>query len=224
MKLMQRVITLIKANINDMIDRAEDPEKMIKQLITDLNNQLIQVKTTVAQSLADQHLLEKKLIHAQNEAAAFQQRAQQAVDKNDDDLARAALARHNSFERTVTETEKQLDEQRRETDALKLALSQLETKIAEVTRQRDVLLARQRRAVAKEKLSQVKSEIHPERLEELLDAVTGYVDRSEARAEAHAELTEHGATHRLARLEEDTRIDQQLAELKAKKSAGSAAA
>lgn len=222
MKLLQRVATLIKANINDLIDRAEDPEKMIKQLILDLNNQLIQVKTTVAQALADQHLLEKRLQQAREEMERCERRAQQAVERDDDNLARAALTRRNSFARTVEETEQHLNDQKKEVEDLKLALSQLETKIAEVTRQRDVLLARHRRATAKEKLSKMKTTIHPERLEELLDAIGGYVDRAEASATAHDELRRDSEHYKLSKFDEETQVDAQLAELKAKR--GSAAA
>ena len=217
MKLLQRVSTLIRANINDLIDRAEDPEKMIKQLIVDLNNQVSQVKTTVAQSLSDQHLLDKRLTQAKEEAAKCQRRAEQAVDRGDDNLARAALARYNSYQRTIEETEKHLEEQKKEVSDLKLALSQLETKIAEVTRQRDVLLARQRRAVAKERLSKMRTGMQPEKLEELLDAIGGYVDRAEANAAAADEIHRDSAVYKLNQLDEDTKIDEQLAQLKAKR-------
>jgi len=226
MNLIQRAMTLIRANLNDLLERAEDPEKMIKQLIVDLNNQLIQVKTTVAQSLADQYLMEKRLEQARNEAAASERRAMIAVEKGDDTLARVALQRFNSYTRTADETELQLAEQRKETEALKLALSQLEIKISEVTRERDVLLARHRRATAKEKLVHVKSEIHPERLEQLLDAIGGYVDKAEAHAKAVSHLQTETEERRLHKMEEDTKLDEQLAALKAKRQqqAGEAAA
>ena len=224
MKLLQRVTTLIRANVNDLLDRAEDPEKMIKQLVLDLNNQIIQVKTTVAQSLADQYLLQKRLEQARTEAAAAEKRAGLAVDRGDDKLALAALERFNSYTRTVTETEQQLEEQKKEVEDLKVALSQLETKVAEVTRQRDVLLARHRRATAKEKLTKARSEIHPERLEEILDAIGGYVDRAEARAKAVEELHEESTQRRLAQMEKQTTLDEQLAALKSKRAAGTGTA
>jgi phage shock protein A len=217
MKLLQRVSTLIRANINDLLDRAEDPEKMIKQLILDLNNQLIQVKTTVAQALADQHMLERRLESAREEAQKCRKRAELAVDKGDDTLARAALERFNSFARTIREIEKHLDEQKKQVDELKLALVQLDTKIAEVTRERDVLLARHRRATAKEKLTKVNTEIHPEKLEEILNAITNYVDTAETRAQAVDEIHKEAVSRKLAQMEEDHKVDQQLADMKAKR-------
>ena len=222
MKLINRVMTLIRANVNDLIDRAEDPEKMIKQLILDLNNQLIQVKTTVAQSLADQYIMEKRLEEFRKEAAASERRAQLAVGKGDDELARAALQKFNSYKSSIDETEIQLQEQRKETEALKVALSQLDMKITEVGREKDIILARQRRATAKEKMSEMRNDVHPERLEQLLDAISGYVDRSEAKARATHELSSPSEHRRLVKLEEDHKLDDQLKALKEKQSAGSA--
>src|SRR5881227_2389369 len=93
MALLERVSTLIRANINDLVDKAEDPEKMIKQVILDMQNQLLQVKTQVAISIADQHVLEKK--HRENHESEQQwlRRAEMAIDKQDDALARAAVER-----------------------------------------------------------------------------------------------------------------------------------
>ena len=81
MALLERVTTLIRANLNDLIDRAEDPEKMIKQVILDMENQLIQVKTQVAAALADRHLLEKKRKETEEKTAEWMQKAELAIDK-----------------------------------------------------------------------------------------------------------------------------------------------
>ena len=93
MALLERVSTLVRANLNDLVDKAEDPEKMIKQVILDMQNQLLQVKTQVAISIADQHVLEKKLKENDDAEKQWQRRAEMAVDKHDEPLARAALAR-----------------------------------------------------------------------------------------------------------------------------------
>lgn len=219
MNILQRVATLVRANLNDLIDRAEDPEKMIKQLVQDLNNQLIQTKTVVAQSLADQYMLERKLDQAREEVANSERRAQLAVEKENDALARTALQRMNSFQVSADEMERQLEEQRKETETLKQALGQLETKIAEVTRERDVLLARHRRAAAKERISKNHSQVNPDRVEELLNAITGYVDKSEASARAYAEIAADSDGRSLSKLEEDDKLDRQLAELKSRRQA-----
>ena len=97
MALLERVATLIRANLNDLVDKAEDPEKMIKQVILDMQNQLLQVKTQVAISIADQHVLEKKLQENEENERQWMRRAELAVDKGDDALARAALERSMSY-------------------------------------------------------------------------------------------------------------------------------
>src|SRR5438552_13746043 len=97
MALLERVATLVRANVNDLIDKAEEPEKMIKQLILDMQNQLLQVKTQVAVAMADEHLLDKRQKENEEKAAQWMHKAELAVDKKQDDLARAALDRHKSY-------------------------------------------------------------------------------------------------------------------------------
>src|SRR3981189_3875987 len=91
MALLERVATLVRANLNDLIDQAEEPEKMIKQVILDMQNQFLQVKTQVAIAIADQHLLEKKQKENEGKVAEWMRKAELAVDKKEDDLARASL-------------------------------------------------------------------------------------------------------------------------------------
>ena len=98
MALLERVATLVRANLNDLIDKAEDPEKMIKQVILDMQNQLLQVKTQVAIAIADQHVLEKKQQEAEENERQWMRRAGLAVDKKEDDLARAALERSHELQ------------------------------------------------------------------------------------------------------------------------------
>src|SRR5437868_5402445 len=93
MALLDRVATLVKANLNDLVDRAEHPEKMLKQVMLDIENQFIQVKTQVAIALADLHILERKKKDNAEKHAEWMRKAELAVDKKDDELARAALER-----------------------------------------------------------------------------------------------------------------------------------
>src|SRR5437764_7227484 len=97
MSLMERVSALIRANLNDLVDKAEDPEKMLKQVIVDMENQLIQVKTQVAVAIADEHLLGKRHKENAESRTDWMRRAERAVDKGDDALARAALERCESY-------------------------------------------------------------------------------------------------------------------------------
>src|SRR5664279_3580948 len=112
MALLERVATLVRANLNDLVDKAEDPEKMIKQVILDMQNQLLQVKTQVAISIADQHVLERKLKENEDNEQQWLRRAELAVDKKDESLARAAVERSMSY-KSMTEGFQQLVEDQR---------------------------------------------------------------------------------------------------------------
>src|SRR4249919_541657 len=151
MAVLERVATLVRANLNDLIDRAEDPEKMIKQVIIDMENQLLQVKTQVAISMADHHLLQRKQSEHEDKAAGWMRKAELAVDKTQDDLARAALERYQSFTKMAEGYTKQVEDQKQQVDTLRRALEQLDTKLAEARQKSDMLIAQHRRARALER-------------------------------------------------------------------------
>src|SRR5947209_10600249 len=152
MNLLERVTTLVRANLNDMIDRAEDPEKMLKQILIDMNNQLIQVKTQVAASIADEQKLYQRYLENQEQATNWQRKAELAVTKGQDDLAREALGRRNSYQQVADGFKQQYDEQHKQVEVLKSALQKLEDKIGEAERKRDLLIARSRRAQAEQQI------------------------------------------------------------------------
>ena len=144
MALLERVSTLIRANLNDLIDKAEDPEKMIKQVILDMQNQLMQVKTQVAIAIADQHVLEKKQKDNAEKEAEWIRKAELAVDKKQDDLARAALERYMSYKQMTESFDSLMADQKTEVDNLKSALHRLEQKLAEAQSKSEMLEAGQR--------------------------------------------------------------------------------
>src|SRR5437773_5302077 len=146
MGLLDRVGTLVRANLNDLIDKAENPSKMIKQVILDMENQLLQVKTQVAISIADQHMLEKKVKETGDKAADWLRKAELAIDRGQDDLARAALGRHKASQRTQTSFREQVADQRAQVVTLKAAFAKLEQKLAEAQSKSDMLLAQHRRS------------------------------------------------------------------------------
>src|ERR1700745_1209778 len=148
MALLERVSTLVRANLNDLIDKAEHPEKMIKQVILDMQNQLLQVKTQVAIAIADQHLLEKKQKENEEKVAEWMRKAELAVDKKQDDLARASLQRVESYRELSENFLQQVKDQKAQVESLKSALRKLEQKLAEAEAKADVLIAQQRRARA----------------------------------------------------------------------------
>src|SRR5262249_4361043 len=131
MALLERVATLVRANLNDLIDKAEDPEKMIKQVMLDMENQLLQVKTQVAISIADQHVLEKKLKENEDNEQQWMRRAEMAVDKKDDMLARAAVERSMSHHSMAGSFRQQVEDQKLQVENLKAALIKLQQKLVE---------------------------------------------------------------------------------------------
>ncbi len=146
MGLLERVGTLVRANLNDLIDKAEHPSKMIKQVILDMENQLLQVKTQVAIAIADQHLLEKKKTEHEQQAADWRRKAELAVNKSQDDLARAALERSLSHAQLVEGFAAQAEDQKHEADSLRQALRKLEQKLSETRAHCEMLVAEHRRA------------------------------------------------------------------------------
>jgi phage shock protein A len=219
MGLMERVSTLLRANLNDLVDRAEDPGKMIKQVIVDMENQLLQVKTQVAISIADQHMLEKKQKEHDAKAAEWMRKAELAVDRGQDDLARAALERHKSCQRTSDSFGAQIADQRAQVETLKSALGKLDQKLAEAQSKCDILLAQHRRARALGKASDARLAIGSGSAIRTFDRMSDRVVRDEAVSQAKSELAGDNLDDRFARLERDDEVDRALAELKARRGA-----
>lgn len=219
MALLERVSTLVRANLNDLIDKAEDPEKMIKQVILDMQNQLLQVKTQVAIAIADQHLLEKKQKENEEKAADWHRRAEMAVDKKQDDLARAALERSMSYKELGESFAQQVADQKLQVESLKTALSKLEQKLSEANAKADLLIAQHRRSRAVGKAADAHMAIGDGSKAAAFDRMKRKVAHSEATSQAKAEMVSDNVEDRLAALEKQDRIEQLLAELKSKRGA-----
>ena len=218
MALLERVSTLLRANVNDLIDRAEDPEKMLKQLLLDMENQLLQVKTQVAIAIADQHLLEKKKKEHDDAAEAWHRKADLAVGKGQDDLARAALDRSLSQHQLSVAFAQQIEDQRAEAETMRTNYNKLQQKLKETESRCELLMAQSRRGRAVSKANKAGT------------ASTGNSARSmqrmhmkiledEAANSASRSLLEAGATDslddRFRRLEREDQIESLLSELKA---------
>jgi len=217
MALLERVATLVRANLNDIIDKAEEPEKMIKQVILDMQNQLLQVKTQVAIAIADQHLLEKKRKENQEKSADWVRKAELAVDKKEDDLARAAIERSISYRTLGENFGEQVADQTVQVENLKSALRKLEQKLAEAQAKSDVLIAQHRRARALNKAGDARLAMGDASHADAFDRMQGKVQRSEALSQAKAELTGDSIEDRLASLEKEQEVTRLLTELKARR-------
>jgi phage shock protein A len=217
MGLLERVSTLVRANLNDMIDRAEDPEKLIKQVILDMDNQYLQVKTQVAVSIADQHMLEKKFRENEDAGRDWMRKAELAVEKQHDDLARAALDRFQTSQKLALSYREQVDDQKLQVETLKNALIKLEQKLDEAKAKRDLYLARHRRSIALGKAARAQSAIGDHSKSAAFDRLQDRVNHTEAIASAEVELLNENAGDRLARLDRDSEVERLLTELKSKR-------
>src|SRR5258708_39937366 len=217
MALLERVATLVRANLNDLIDKAETPSTMIKQVILDMENQLLQVKTQVAISIADQHMLEQKQKDGELKAADWLRKAGLAVDRGQDDLARAALERQKGSERTAESFRQQVADQRSQVSTLKAALGKLEQKLGEAHAKSETLLVQHRRARALGKASDARMAIGGPSSIRTFERMKDKVTRNEAVSQAKAELAAGNLDDRFTQLERDDEVDRLLAELKAKR-------
>jgi phage shock protein A len=216
MALLERVSTLVRANLNDLIDKAEDPEKMIKQVILDMQNQLLQVKTQVAIAIADQHLLAKKQKENEEKVSEWTRKAERAVGKKEDDLARAALHRVESYRELSANFSQQVGDQKAQVENLKTALRKLEQKLDEANAKADLLIAQHRRARAVGKAHDARSAIADGSKSAAFDRMKRKVAHNEAVSQAKSELGADDVEDRLTAIEKEDRIEQLLAEMKSK--------
>jgi phage shock protein A len=215
MALMDRVATLVRANLNDLLDKAENPEKMLKQVILDMENQFIQVKTQVAIALADQHLLEKKKNENTGHHAEWMRKAELAVDKKDDELARAALERAVSFQLLADNFDQQIANHHAQVESMKSALKRLELKLEEARAKADLLIVQHRRSRATHRTANAQ---HSSGIENgTFERMRSKVAREEALGRAKGELLGDDVDLRLHALEREQKVNTLLDEIKARK-------
>jgi phage shock protein A len=220
MALLERVSTLLRANVNDLLAKAEDPEKLAKQLVLDMENQLVQVKTQVAIAIADQHLLNKKKTEQDELQAQWVRKAELAVTKGQDDLARAALERSLSHQRMGEGLGQQLADQTAETDTLRGAYQRLQQKLTETQARVDLLVAQLRRSRTVEKAGTAQAMLQSGVAQGKLARLSGKVDELESRSVASrtmlAVASAETLDERFETMERNDRIEELLLELKEK--------
>ena len=215
MALLERVATLIKADLNDLIDKAEDPEKLLKQLLLDMQNQYMQLKTQVAMAVAEQHVLERQ----RNERLAAQKdwvdKADLALRKSDEQLARAALERSLVYESAAKDFGQHMQEEARLTLLLRDSLHRLEQKMAETKARAELLIAQHRRARLTARTGLISAaEIEHDAVVERL---RWKIAESDVAGQAQlAAATEPATEVKLADLEREDRVNRLLEDLKAK--------
>jgi phage shock protein A len=184
-----------------------------------MHNQLLQVKTQVAIAIADQHLLQKKKLENDDKIKEWMRKAELAVDKKQDDLARAALLRVESYRDMSGNFEQQAEDQKAQVENLKSALRSLDQKLAEANAKADLLVAQHRRARAASKASDARAGMSGSAKSVTFDRMKKKVAREEAFGAAKSQLLAEDMEDRLAALEKEDRIEQLLTELKVKRGA-----
>ncbi|HYJ11165.1 MAG TPA: PspA/IM30 family protein, partial [Polyangiaceae bacterium] len=220
MGMFSRLATLIKSNLNDLISRSEDPEKMLNQIIVDMNEQLGLAKKQVAASIADEKRLEKQAQEEAQRAAEWERRAMLAVRSGDENLAKEALARKKEHDTLTGQFQEQWQKQKHAVEQLKLALRALNGKIEEAKRKRTLLIARKKRAEAQRTIQETMSGLKNASAFEAFDRMAGKIEQMEAEASAQAELNEEYSgdvlAHKFNQLEQTKGAEEDLLSLKRK--------
>ncbi|MGC2656617.1 MAG: PspA/IM30 family protein [Bryobacteraceae bacterium] len=215
MALLDRVAALIRANIRELVERAEHPDSMMKQLLLDMQNQFMQVKTQVAMAIADRHRLEQKQKENLDLQQEWMNKARLALEKGEDELARNALERSLSYETTARAFGQQVEQQTHQVALLREALRKLEEKMTETTSRAELVLAQHRRARLAAQAGNGKA-INFE-TDATFDRIRGKVADQEAEAHGKAAPNGHGPAERLTAMARQDRLEKLLAELKAGK-------
>jgi phage shock protein A len=191
MGIFDRFKTVVSSNINDMISKAENPEKMLNQLVIDMNQQMIESKKSVAMAIADEKKLERELLEQKRQSEEWERKAVIAVKAGRDDLAKEALLRKQEAETYYLQLKPQWEGQKASVEKLKDTLRQLQNKIDEASRKKNILLARAKRAEAQEKIQKTLASVSGNTSAfDTFDRMAKKVDELEARADAHAELAD----------------------------------
>jgi len=220
MGMFDRFATMVRSNLNDLISRAENPEKMLNQLIVDMRSQLDKARQQVAQAIADEKKLEADSLAQKKQAEDWERRAMLAVQEGRDDLAKQALMRYNEALQGAQQLHDTWVKSKTETEALKASLRQLNDKIEEAKRKKNILIARARRAEAQQRIQETLSGMGDKSAFESFERMQEKIEANERKAIASAELNQEMSGDSLARqfeqLEYHGSSDQQLLELKAK--------
>ncbi len=190
MGIFSRLAQLIRSNLNDLISRSEDPEKMLNQVVLDMNNQLVEAKKQVAASIADEKRLAKQFDTEAANAQEWERKAMLALRAGNEPLAKEALARKREYDELTATLKDQWTKQKAAVDQLKKALRMLNDKIEEAKRKRNVLIARKKRAEAQRAIQETMSGLRDQSAFETFDRMSQKIDQLEAEAEAESDLAE----------------------------------
>ena len=213
--IFARMADIIKANINDLLNRAEDPEKMIRQMILEMEEAVNKATASVGTAVANEKRLERQLLEKTDRIEAWQKKAELAVASDEDDLARRALERKATLEKAAGDLEVAFDESHKTSDQLKKQLSQLKSKLDEARTRQGALIARRRAAQARKQIAQGLSGIGDDAFSSF-ERFRSRVENEEAEASAHAEIAgeDPSLDETFEKLERRNTVEEELEALK----------
>ena len=199
MGIFDRLSTLLRSNINDLISSAENPEKMLNQILVDMRSQLAKAKQQVAAAIADEKRLRDQADSERRQSEDWEKRAMLAVQEGRDDLAKQALVRQGEHAQHAEQLEVTWQSHQAETEKLKASLRELNDKIEEAKRKKNLLLARQRRAQAQKRIAETMSSLSEKSAFEAFARMEERIDQNERQIKASAEIDEEFQGDRLAK-------------------------
>lgn len=215
MGLLDRLSRLLRASVTDLVSRAEDPEKILEQTVIDMQEDLIKLRQAVAQAIATQKRTERQCAQAQTSAEEWYRRAQLALQKGDEPLARDALSRRQSFQQSALTLQAQLDQQQSIVGKLKQNMRLLESKISEAKTKKDMYIARARSAQASKRLNEMLGNMGTQDARAAFERMEQKVLQLESQADALVELNAGDGIEQQFRSLEGDSLDAELAALKA---------
>ncbi len=223
MGFFDRLSRLLRANLNDLVSKAEDPAKILDQSVADMQADLVKLRQAVATAIASQKRIQNQAEQAESQSRTWYERAELALKKGEEDLAREALTRRKTYQDTATALNTQLNSQAGQVETLKKSLVALESKIAEAKTKKDMLKARAQAAQAQEQLQSAVGSLGTNSAMAAFEQMEEKVQALEARSQAAAELAGADLESQFAALEGGNDVDDELAALRSRLEGGAAA-
>ena len=216
MGILDRTSQILRANINDLLNRAEDPEKMLSQILSDMEDAIKDGQSQVAEQIAQEKLIQADLDTAKKNADDWGKKAELAVSKSADDLAREALRRQGDYSAQVDIYQKQLDVQHQAVQKLKTDLAALQDKYDDARRNKEMLITRAKRATAQQKIASASAKISSVDYSSDLQHMERRIQEQEARVAAADEVQSTSVDEQFKKLGDNDAVEQKLADLKKK--------
>ncbi len=215
MGIFSRFTDIVNSNINNLLDKAEDPKKMVRLIIQEMEDTLVEVRSSSAKTLADKKELTRQISRFEQEAQQWQDKAELALNKDREDLARAALMEKKKCSESALALTDELSHVEEHISKLQNEVTQLQDKLNDAKARQKAMLMREKTVSSRLK---VKENIHSNRVDDALNRFDHYerkIDDMEAQVESY-DVGSKTLASEIAELETDAKVDDELAQLKAK--------